>query len=150
MTQCVLSQDKNNARLVTVVLWRSRENDHSNRTSVVRTTALPTGLGPVKFTVYDRQNAQRRSLSEKVGKKSLLWRSSLSVMIATTGGGKIDLDDWQCSLFDLTGFVSKDSPHPIAQGSFGDVWKCTYTASNRQGLEIAVKSIRVDVAGDDF
>ncbi|KAG1897380.1 uncharacterized protein F5891DRAFT_535904 [Suillus fuscotomentosus] len=62
-------------------------------------------------------------------------------MIATTGGDKIALDN---RLADLTGVVSKDSPHPIAHGSFGDVWKCTYTASNRQGSEVAVKSIRID------
>jgi serine/threonine protein kinase len=73
---------------------------------------------------------------EKVGRK-LLWRSPSS---------GIDSDN---QLPDLTGFVSKESPHPIAHGSFGDVWKCTYIPSNRQGLEVAVKSIRIDVAGDD-
>ncbi|KAG2348239.1 kinase-like protein [Suillus weaverae] len=69
-------------------------------------------------------------------------------MIATTGGSEIDPDN---HLPNFTGFVSKESSHPIAHGSFGDVLKCTYIASNRQGLdsEIAVKSIRIDVAGDD-
>ncbi|KAG2114464.1 kinase-like domain-containing protein [Suillus cothurnatus] len=68
-------------------------------------------------------------------------------MIATTGGSEIDPDNQR--LPDLTEFVFKESPHPIAHGSFGDVWKCTYIPSNHQGLEVAVKSIRIDVAGDD-
>ncbi|KAG2054037.1 hypothetical protein BDR06DRAFT_434394 [Suillus hirtellus] len=84
-----------------------------------------------------------RSWLENVRRKLLWWRSSPSV--ASDSG--IDPDH---HLPDLTGFVSKDSPHPIAHGSFGDVWKCTYIASNRPGLEVAVKSIRIDVAGDDF
>ncbi|KAG2134526.1 kinase-like domain-containing protein [Suillus clintonianus] len=87
-----------------------------------------------------------RSWLEKVWRKLLGWRSRPSVM-RTTGGGEIDHDNHL--LLDLTGFVSKESPNPVAQGSFGDVWKCTYTASNRQGLEVAAKSIRIDVAGDD-
>ncbi|KAG2140926.1 kinase-like domain-containing protein [Suillus bovinus] len=37
----------------------------------------------------------------------------------------------------------------MAHGSFGDVWKCTYNPPNRQGQEVAVKSIRIDIAGDD-
>ncbi|KAG2088073.1 kinase-like domain-containing protein [Suillus discolor] len=87
-----------------------------------------------------------RSWLENVRRKLLWWRSSSSVMIATTSGMDPDND-----LPDLTGFVSKDSaPHPIAHGSFGDVWKCTYIAPNRPGLEVAVKSIRIDVAGDEF
>ncbi|KAG1872867.1 kinase-like domain-containing protein [Suillus tomentosus] len=67
-------------------------------------------------------------------------------MIATIGGGEvIDTDN---HLPNLTGFVSKESPHPIAHGSFGDVWKCTYTASNR--LEASMLHIwLIDVAGDD-
>ncbi|KAG1897318.1 kinase-like domain-containing protein [Suillus fuscotomentosus] len=86
-----------------------------------------------------------KSLLENIGRKLLWWRSRPSVMIATIGGSEIiDTDN---HLPDLTGFVSKESPHPVAHGSFGDVWKCTYIASNR--LEVAVKSIRIDVAGDD-
>ncbi|KAG1872873.1 kinase-like domain-containing protein [Suillus tomentosus] len=84
-----------------------------------------------------------RSWLENVRRKLLWWRSSPSV----TSDSGIDPDN---HLPDLTGFVSKDSPHPIAHGSFGDVWKCTYIASNRPGLEVAVKSIRIDVAGDEF
>ncbi|KAG2088083.1 kinase-like domain-containing protein [Suillus discolor] len=87
-----------------------------------------------------------RSWLENVGRKSLSERSRSSVMIATTGSSEIDPDN---HLSDLTGFVSKELPHPIAHGSFGDVWKCTYIASNRPGLEVAVKSIRIDVAGDE-
>ncbi|KAG2041331.1 kinase-like domain-containing protein [Suillus americanus] len=87
-----------------------------------------------------------RSWLEKVGRKLLLWTSRPSVTIATTGGSEIDPDN---HLPNLTGFVSKESPHPIAHGSFGDVWKCTYIPSNRHGLEVAVKSIRIDVAGND-
>ncbi|KAG2033942.1 hypothetical protein BDR03DRAFT_643705 [Suillus americanus] len=69
-----------------------------------------------------------KSWVEKVGRKLLWWRSHPSV--ATTGGSEIDPDN---HLSDLTGFVSKESSHPMAHGSFGDVWKCTYIASNRQG-----------------
>lgn len=76
------------------------------------------------------------------------WRSHPSMIATTVGGSEIGPDN---HLPDLTGSVSKESPHPIAHGSFGDVWKCTYIASNRQGLpvEVAVKAIRIDVAGDD-
>ncbi|KAG2363089.1 hypothetical protein BDR07DRAFT_1484058 [Suillus spraguei] len=40
------------------------------------------------------------------------------------------------------GFLSKESPHPIALG-LGDVWKYTYIASNSQDsrLEEAVRSV---------
>ncbi|KAG1856335.1 kinase-like domain-containing protein [Suillus subalutaceus] len=75
---------------------------------------------------------------EKVGRKLLLWRSRPSIMIATTGSGSGEIDPRQ-----------PESPHPIAHGSFGDVWKCTYTASDRRSLEVAVKSIRIDVVMDD-
>ncbi|KAG1853475.1 kinase-like domain-containing protein, partial [Suillus subalutaceus] len=87
-----------------------------------------------------------RSWLEKVGRKLLGWIGRPSVRTATIGGSEIDPDN---HLLDLTGSVSKESPYPIAHGSFGDVWKCTYIASNHQGLEVAVKSIRIDVAGDD-
>jgi serine/threonine protein kinase len=83
---------------------------------------------------------------EKVRRKLLLWTSPPSVTIATTGGSETDPDN---HLSDLTGCISKELPHPIAHGSFGDVWKCTYIPSNHQGIEVAVKSIRIDVAGDD-
>ncbi|KAG2118241.1 kinase-like domain-containing protein [Suillus cothurnatus] len=88
-----------------------------------------------------------RSWLEKVGRKLLWWRSRPSVVVATIGSSERDPDN---HLPDLTGFVSKGSPRPITHGSFGDVWKCTYIPSNGQGLEVAVKSIRIDVAGDDF
>ncbi|KAG1872844.1 kinase-like domain-containing protein [Suillus tomentosus] len=91
-----------------------------------------------------------KSLLENIGRKLLWWKSRPSVMIATIGGGEIiDTDN---HLPDLTGFVFKESPHPVAHGSFGDVWKCTYIASNRleaSMLHVAVKSIRIDVAGDE-
>ncbi|KAG2118261.1 kinase-like domain-containing protein [Suillus cothurnatus] len=69
-------------------------------------------------------------------------------MIATTGGSEIDPNN---HLPDLTGFVSKELPQPIAHGSFEDVWKCTYIASNCRGLEVtvAIKSIMIHVTGDD-
>lgn len=86
-----------------------------------------------------------RSWLEKFGRKFWWWRGPPSI-ISTAGGSEIDPNN---HLLDLTGLISKESPHPIAHGSFGDVWKCTYTASNCQGLEVAVKSIRIDVAGDD-
>ncbi|KAG2134523.1 kinase-like domain-containing protein [Suillus clintonianus] len=88
-----------------------------------------------------------RSWLERVWRKLLGWKGCPSIMITATGGGEmIDPDN---HLPDLTGFVSKNSPNPIAQGSFADVWNCTYTAFKRQGLEVAVKCIRIDVVTDD-
>ncbi|KAG1799251.1 uncharacterized protein HD556DRAFT_1457665 [Suillus plorans] len=52
---------------------------------------------------------------------------------------------------DLTGFVSKESPHPVAHGSFRDVWKCIYIASNRGGkhaTRVAVQQSEF-MTGDD-
>lgn len=89
-----------------------------------------------------------RSWLGKLGRKLWWWKShrpSVTIAATATGGSGNQ------RLSDLTGFVSKESPHPIAHGSFGDVWKCIYASSNSQGLpvEVAVKSIRIDVAGDD-
>lgn len=87
-----------------------------------------------------------RSWLEKVGRTLLWWGGRPSTTI--TGPSRETDFDLDNNLPDLTGFLTKESPHPIAHGSFGDVWKCTYAASDRH-LEVAVKSIRIDVAGDD-
>lgn len=59
----------------------------------------------------------------------------------TTGGSGLHRDD-------LTRSIVKLSSDPIAYGSFGDVWKCSYNTSDFH-MEVAVKSMRIDVAGDD-
>ncbi|KAG2368636.1 kinase-like domain-containing protein [Suillus spraguei] len=76
-----------------------------------------------------------KSWVEKVVRKF-----GLSTLKLTTTSGS--------SLHDLTGLIVKQSPDPTAYGSFGDVWKCIYITSNFQ-MEVAVKSMRIDVAGDN-
>ncbi|KAG0698931.1 kinase-like domain-containing protein [Suillus ampliporus] len=83
-----------------------------------------------------------RSWLEKVGSKQLWWRSLSSS--TTNGGSKADSDH----LPDLTECIYKNSSYPISHGSFGDVWKCAYIASDRH-LEVAVKSLTIDVTDDD-
>lgn len=61
----------------------------------------------------------------------------------TTGGSYGD------GLHDLTKSIVKQSSDPTAYGSLGDVWKCNYNASGSHlPVEVAVKSMRIDVADD--
>jgi len=49
---------------------------------------------------------------------------------------------------DLTGQISKElSRYPIAQGSFGDVWKCMRIHPQ---LEVAVKCLRIEIPDDGY
>jgi serine/threonine protein kinase len=51
---------------------------------------------------------------------------------------------------DLTEQISKESSkYPVAQGSFGDVWKCiSKPPLNRITVEVAVKCLRLDIPND--
>jgi len=49
---------------------------------------------------------------------------------------------------DLTGQINKElSRYPVAQGNFGDVWKCTQRAGPSQ--LVAVKCLRIEISDDD-
>ncbi|KAJ8591220.1 kinase-like protein [Rhizopogon salebrosus TDB-379] len=51
------------------------------------------------------------------------------------------------SLPDLTGQINKElSRYPVAQGNFGDVWKCTRRAGPSQF--VAVKCLRIEIPDD--
>ncbi|KAG1851826.1 hypothetical protein C8R48DRAFT_777773 [Suillus tomentosus] len=53
------------------------------------------------------------------------------------------------SLVDLTVKVVKESTHAIAQGSFGDVWKCILSEKDIR-VEVAVKCIRIKILDGRF
>ncbi|KAG2339263.1 hypothetical protein BDR05DRAFT_629241 [Suillus weaverae] len=51
-------------------------------------------------------------------------------------------------LLDLTEQISKESSrYPVAQGSFGDVWKCI-RKHPRITVEVAVKCLRLEILND--
>ncbi|KAG1737450.1 kinase-like domain-containing protein [Suillus lakei] len=51
---------------------------------------------------------------------------------------------------DLTSIIFKKLSHPTAHGSSGDVWRCeVYPDPVSDPREVAVKIIRIDIAGDD-
>ncbi|KAG1864909.1 hypothetical protein F4604DRAFT_1782757 [Suillus subluteus] len=51
-------------------------------------------------------------------------------------------------LLDLTEQISKESSqYPVAQGSFGDVWKCIHKHP-RITVEVAVKCLRLEIPND--
>ncbi|KAG1803251.1 kinase-like domain-containing protein [Suillus subaureus] len=53
-------------------------------------------------------------------------------------------------LLDLTEQISKESSrYPVAQGSFGDVWKCTRERP-RITVEVAVKCLRLEIPNDSY
>ncbi|KAJ8582137.1 kinase-like protein [Rhizopogon salebrosus TDB-379] len=64
-------------------------------------------------------------------------------LLKNVGSTETDHDN---HLPDLTRHVSKVLSYPMAQGSFGDVWKCIRVTSGR--LEVAVKSMRIVIAGE--
>lgn len=58
-------------------------------------------------------------------------------------------------LDDLTPKVVKDSAftYAVAQGSFGDVWKCSLRSSGKDDsvtVEVAVKCVRIEIQNDQF
>ncbi|KAG1721988.1 kinase-like domain-containing protein [Suillus paluster] len=79
------------------------------------------------------------------------WQRRLLLLLASLrlkfGSKKANVNDKNLSLLDLTGQISKElSRYPVAQGSFGDVWKCIRI---RPRSEVAVKCLRLEVPDDD-
>ncbi|KAG2134527.1 kinase-like domain-containing protein [Suillus clintonianus] len=52
-------------------------------------------------------------------------------------------------LTDLTLNVAKESTYAIAQGGFGDVWKCRFSDKDHN-VEVAVKCVRIEIPDDHF
>lgn len=70
----------------------------------------------------------------------------------TDGSGSkhldVDVNDNE-RLVDLTTKVVKELTYAIAQGSFGDVWKCTFSEKDNS-VEVAVKCVRIEILDDGF
>ncbi|KAG0701072.1 kinase-like domain-containing protein [Suillus ampliporus] len=52
-------------------------------------------------------------------------------------------------LSDLTANVVKEFTYAIAQGGFGDVWKCRFAGMDND-VEVAVKCVRIEIPDDRF
>lgn len=61
---------------------------------------------------------------------------------------EVDVNDNE-RLVDLTTKVVKELTYAIAQGSFGDVWKCTFSEKDNS-VEVAVKCVRIEILDDGF
>ncbi|KAG1730484.1 hypothetical protein EDB19DRAFT_1380452 [Suillus lakei] len=83
------------------------------------------------------------------------WGRGLLLLLASLGFGSKSAQNANVKaihdknvLLDLTGQISKESSkYPVAQGSFGDVWKCT-RKHHRVTVEVAVKSLRLEIPND--
>jgi len=52
-------------------------------------------------------------------------------------------------LDDLTSYLVKEFTYAIAQGGFGDVWKCKWSVRGKS-FDVAVKCVRIDIQNDAF
>ncbi|KAG2351115.1 kinase-like domain-containing protein [Suillus spraguei] len=75
------------------------------------------------------------------------WWSKLRLLLGSTSANVKTIHDKNANnLLDLTEQISKElSQYPVAQGSFGDVWKCI---RKHPRITVAVKCLRLEIAND--
>ncbi|KAG0700569.1 kinase-like domain-containing protein [Suillus ampliporus] len=76
----------------------------------------------------------------------MIWLNS--VWWKLLGGKSYTADREADGLPDLTSYISRETTDPIAHGSVSKLWKRFYRVSGSR-MEVAVKSIRSNVVGDD-
>lgn len=72
------------------------------------------------------------------------WKPQPETEVSGSTHPNADANDNE-RLIDLTANVVKEFTYAIAQGGFGDVWKCRFS-----GNEVAVKCVRIEIPDDHF
>jgi serine/threonine protein kinase len=75
------------------------------------------------------------------------WKVQSETEVSSSTHLDVAVNDHE-HLVDLTAKVVKEFTYAIAQGSFGDVWKCTFSEDNN--VEVAVKCVRIEIQDDRF
>ncbi|KAG2041339.1 kinase-like domain-containing protein [Suillus americanus] len=90
--------------------------------------------------------ARFRAWLKKWGRKLHLLLASLGLGSKSIQTANIKTIHDKNDLLDLTEQISKDSSrYPVAQGSFGDVWKCI---RKHPRITVAVKCLRLEIPND--
>ncbi|KAG1778252.1 kinase-like domain-containing protein, partial [Suillus placidus] len=76
------------------------------------------------------------------------WKVQSETEVSASTHLDVDINDNE-RLVDLPTKVIKELTYAIAQGSFGDVWKCRFSEKDNN-LEVAVKCIRIEIQDDRF
>jgi len=76
------------------------------------------------------------------------WNVQPEAEVSGSAHVDVDVNDNE-RLVDLTTKVVKEFTYAIAQGSFGDVWKCTFSEKDNN-VEVAVKCVRIEIQDDRF
>ncbi|KAG1805812.1 kinase-like domain-containing protein [Suillus subaureus] len=74
------------------------------------------------------------------------WKVQPETEVSGSAHLDVDVNDNGRQLVDLTTKVVKEFTYAIAQGSFGDVWKCR----KDDNVEVAVKCVRIEIQDDRF
>ncbi|KAG2348240.1 kinase-like protein [Suillus weaverae] len=76
------------------------------------------------------------------------WKVQSEIEVSGSTRLDVDANDNE-RLVDLTTKVVMKMTYAIAQGSFGDVWKCRFSEKDNN-LEVAVKCVRIEIQDDRF
>ncbi|KAG1720881.1 hypothetical protein EDB19DRAFT_538394 [Suillus lakei] len=85
---------------------------------------------------------------KKWGRRLLSLLASLGLGLKSAQNANVRTIHDKNVLLDLTEQISKESSrYPVAQGSFGDIWKCICKHPGVT-VEVAVKSLRLEIPND--